>query len=540
MNELREMTTSADVAEGADVTSAPVEQHETTTGTEGTEASSPEFGRRRVVGRNIVVLLSSQVITWSMALVLTVLEPRFLGPEGLGQLRLAAAIWAVVNVFAELGTSTLLTLEFARDPVRANALLRPVIRLRAAAEMLASVVIAVFITIAYDADTAVTIAIVGVGMIIGTFAEIARASLYGLQWMGATARADIITKAVLVVGVSATLLAGGGPHAVALAGVIPSAMSCWILWRALRSRTRGLAEHPRIRDVTAMRRSLPYLIGTAVAVVYAQIDIIVISLVATVDEAGWYAAAATLFGSLLFIPTTFTTSLFPALAQLHEEGGEGLHHLLARSVRSILLLAVPMGVGTIVIAEPLATKLLGADFDGSGPVLAMFGVVLIIMFQTILFGRFAFAIGRHQMYIAAMFVAAVATIPLDLLLVPWTRDQFDNGAIGGALAYIITEGMLLVVSVWKLAPQLLDRVTAVRVVKMTLAGAALAAAAWPLRDQFLALPIVIGGLAYVAAVVVLRIPDDEERHMIHRLWVKISARLPHRGGHPPVAMDGSP
>jgi O-antigen/teichoic acid export membrane protein len=501
--------------------------------------ADPHVGRRGVVGRNILVLLGSQVVTWGLALVLTIFEPRFLGTNGLGQLRVAAAIWAVVNVFAELGTSTLLTLEFARDPVRGRALLGPVLRLRAAAELLAAIVIAVVVTVAYDADTAVTIAIVGIGMIVGTFSEIARASLYGLQWMTVTARADIVSKAVLVLGVVSVLLAGGGPQAVALAAVVPAALSCWMLWRPLRSRTGSVGDTTHVRDVTALRRSSPYLVGTAVAVVYAQVDIIVISLVATVDEAGWYAAAATLFGSLLFIPTTFTTSLFPALAQLHEEGSDGPHHLLARSVRSILLLAVPMGVGTIVVADQVATKVLGSDFDGSGPVLAMFGLVLIIMFQTILFGRFAFAIGRHRMYITAMLVAAVVTIPLDLLLVPWTRDRFNNGAIGGALTYVITEGMLLVVAVWKLAPQLLDRVTAVRVVKITVAGAALFAASWPLRDQFLALPVLAGTLAYLVAVVVLRIPDHEERYMIRRLWEKLRARLPHGDSPPPVMAGGT-
>lgn len=514
------------------------DQDEVSEGEPAEEAPAPQMTSRGVVGRNIAVLLGSQVVTWSLALVLTVFEPRFLGPDGIGQLRIAIAIWSIVNVFAELGTSTLLTLEFARDPRRATALLGPVIRLRAAAEIVAAVAILVFCLAAgYDAETGVTVAMIGIGLAIGLFAEIARFSLHGLQWMGATARADIASKAVLVVAVVATLVAGGGPPAVAAVMILPSALACWMLWRALRTQLEPVPRGARLSEMTVLRRSSPYLVGTAVAVVYAQIDIVVISLVATTDEVGWYAAAATLFGSLLFIPSMITTSLFPALAQMHEHRPEAVPSLLARSVRSILLVAVPMGVGTIVVADAVATLVLGDDFENSGPVLAAFGVVLIIMFQTILFGQFAFAIGRHRLYITAMVIATIATLPLDLILVPWTRARFDNGAIGGAIAYVITEGFLLVVAIWKLAPQLFERATVVRVVKCTIGAAALLAAAWPLRDSFVALPMIAGGLAYVVAVLVLRIPNQEEWEIGRRLLAKVRSKVGR--GHQEPAVDGA-
>jgi O-antigen/teichoic acid export membrane protein len=499
-----------------------------------------EIASRAVVGRNIVVLLASQLVTWSLAFVLAVFEPRFLGPAGLGQLRTAMAMWSIANVFAELGVNTLLVLEFARDPRRARALLAPAVRLRAAAEVLAAACIAVVVAVLYDADTAVIVAIVGIGLVIASFTEIARSALYGLQSMGITARVDIVVKVVLVVVVVSTLLAGGGAKAVATVWIIPQALACWLLWRALRERADRSTGVEPIREVTVLRRSAPYLVSAAVSTVYSQTDIIVISAIATVDEAGWYAAAATLFGSLLFIPTTFTTSLFPALAQLNEEGPERALRLLARSVRSMLLLAVPMGLGTVVVGDEVATTVLGSDFDGSGPVLSIYGVVLIVMFLTILFGRFAFAIGRHRIYITAMAVGAALTIPLDLALVAWTHDQFDNGAIGGALTTAITETMLLGVSVVFLAPGLLDRATGVRVLKVGLAGAALVAASWPFRHDFLAIPIVLGAVAYLVVGLVLRILDDDEKHMLRRLWQKVHARLRRPGDGPPAIADGSP
>ena len=112
------------------------------------------------------------------------------------------------------------------------------------------------------------------------------------------------------------------------------------------------------------------------------------------------------------------------------------------------------------------------------------------------------------------------TIPLDLVLVPWTRDQFHNGAIGGALSYIVTELLVLIVLVWKVAPILTHRPTVVRVLKCMLASAAILVA-WPLRDVFILVPVAVGSIAYFAMVLLLRIPDAEERQMAHRLWMRI-------------------
>jgi len=483
--------------------------------------------RRSLVGRNMIVLFGSQAVTWILALVLTIAEPRYLGPDGIGQLRLGLAVWSVANVVADLGLHTLLTLEFARSPGRANALLGPAIRLRAAAELMSIGVVMVFMAVAgYDLETSVTITIVGIGLIVRMFAELARSALYGIQWMAPTARADIIAKFVLVALVVGVLVAGAGAHAVAAVMIVPALLRCALLWRSLniRRREEGWGDGDPVPARSVVRRGSPYLLGSAVQQVYGGIDLVVISLVASLDEIGWYAAAATLFGSLLFIPTTFTTTLFPALAQLHVERPDAMHDLLARSVRSSFLVTTPICIGTVAIATPICVALLGDEFRNSGPVLAVFGVVLLFMFLTILFGSFAFATERHKIFNVTMIIACLLTIPLDIVLIPWTNDRYGNGAIGGAIAYVLTEAFILTIVVWKLAPHIVDRPMVVRVLKCVLAGGALFAVSWPLRDQFLAVPIVAGAITYLLAVIVLRIPDEEERHMLRRLVQRLRDR----------------
>ena len=181
---------------------------------------------RSVVGRNIAVLLGSQAVTWSLALVLTIMVPRYLGPDGVGQLRLGAAVWALAVVIGELGTNMLVILEFAHDPALGFALVKPVLRLRLLGAFLGIVGVLTFVLLAgYDLETSVVVGIVGIGVLIGMMADVARGALFGFQWMTVTAQTDVIAKVVTVVAVVGVLIAGGDTVAVAVAMIVPAVVS---------------------------------------------------------------------------------------------------------------------------------------------------------------------------------------------------------------------------------------------------------------------------------------------------------------------------
>jgi O-antigen/teichoic acid export membrane protein len=479
--------------------------------------------KHSVIGKNIAVLLGSQAVTWSLALILTIAVPRYLGPSGVGQLRLGAAVWAIATVFGELGTTMVVTLEFARDPRSGFAMVAPVVRLRILGAILGAIGVLVFVVIAgYDLETCVIVGIVGLGLIALMFGDVARAALFGFQWMSVTARTDVITKIVTVAVVVGVLLGGGGTAVVAAAMVVPAVLCAVLLFRAMYSRrdpAKSAVARPTERSV--LRKSSPFFYSSLVTAAYGSLDVVIISLVATQEEIGWYAVAATLMGTLLFLPNTIVTSLFPALAQAHDENVGSATELMGRALRTALIVAVPISFGTIVIADPLVTMLFGQAFAPAGPVLATGGMVLLLMFLTILIGGVARATGKVAVFNVAVTIATILTVPLDLVFVPWTRDRFDNGAIGGALSFLVTELLILIVLVWKVTPELVERRTAVRLVKCLVAGSAIVVAAWPLRTQFIAVPVIVGIVVYTVMVFVLRIPEPDERELARRLWSRI-------------------
>ena len=172
----------------------------------------------------------------------------------------------------------------------------------------------VFVLLAgYNLETSVVVGIVGIGLLISMMADVARAALFGFQWMTVTARTDVIAKVVTVVAVVGVLIAGGDTVAVASAMVVPAVVSGWSAVPCpadqARSRDRAAPVHRPARAV--LKRSSPFLYSSIVVAGYSSLDVVIISLVATETEVGWYAVAATLMGTLLFLPNTIVTSLFP-------------------------------------------------------------------------------------------------------------------------------------------------------------------------------------------------------------------------------------
>jgi O-antigen/teichoic acid export membrane protein len=485
--------------------------------------------QRRSVARNTAALLLSQVTTWAIALVINTLQPRFLGPDRVGQLVLATAVWTMATVFTTWGTNMLVTIKLARDATQSEIVGRAMgvqLILFAAG----SVVVGLYSLVAgYSSAVISLIAIIGVASLLGCITGPIFAAYTGIEQMDVPALVGTLTRLGSAVLLVVVLLTTANVQLIALVGVLGTIASLVILGPRL---SRLLPHRPRPsvhQPVQMLREGWPFLLNDATLVVYLSIDTLVISLLATEREIGWYAAADTLFGTLYFIPNIVMASMFPVLARLDAEDRVERDRFIERSFAMLSLASVPLGLGTFAIASPAARLLFGADFAESGPVLQYFGLVIMLGFITILLGRVSLATGHAKLWATLMIVAIVVSIPLDILLVPWTHDRYGNGAIGGALSYLITETVILVPAIYWVAPHLINRRVMTRLVKVLIAGGAMLAAVWPIRERLIIIPILVGAVVYTGLIALLRVLDDDEVQMVRTFKDRIVGRTLRRG-----------
>ena len=474
-----------------------------------------QYGSPASIGRNVFQMMTSQSVTWVLATGLAIVVPRYLGPSLHGTVRLGQSLWAIAGILVAVGTSRALQVEIARDRSLGLGLVGPTLVIRTIAFAVCASGLGVYaVFISDDRTLAGVVAILGVGALLSTWSETISAAFVGLEQMSTPAVVQAIWKLLNFAGVLLLIRLGGDVYGIVGMGVAASAVALVILLRRFRLVLRVELRHWRRSAPKIIADGFPFMLNDSAVVLYQQIDVIVVSWVAGSQDIGWYATAELLAGSLVFPVTVITVTIFPTLARLHFYDPDGFTHLVQRTFSRLTMVAVPIGLGTILVAPRFAPLLFGEDFRETGPVLAIFGPLIILTFGTILFANVALATGRVRSWVLLVLASALATIPLDLILVPWSRDRYGNGAIGAALAQVMTETAQFAVGVWLVAPFLIRRDIVWRLARVLGAGGIMFSVGWPIRQVFLPAIVLICAVVYCLALVILRVIEDDDRRLI--------------------------
>ena len=242
-------------------------------------------------------------------------------------------------------------------------------------------------------------------------------------------------------------------------------------------------------------------------IIYSRIDQPLIDVFRGLKEAGLYGAAYKPIESLLFVPITFLSIVFPVLSVYHRDRPTELLDAINRFYKGLLLMGWPISIGIFVLARPLTPLLLGRDYLGSEPALRVLALALGFAFVNNAFIGALNASDRQSSFSWAAGWSVVVNVVLNLALIPLFGYQ------GASWATVMTELTLGVVA-WTLTARHVGRVAVLSLSwRIILAGLIMGAAIYPLSSLDgleVALPIAVGAVVYGAAVLLLRALTGEE------------------------------
>lgn len=481
---------------------------------------------RRTVIKNTSAMLLSQVVTWTLTLVFSIVLRRYLGPEGSGHIVIAQSIWLIAGVFIGFGMDMLLTKEIAREHGRAAELLGTSYLLRVGFYILGSAAVLVYsLAMGYDDGTVAMIQVVGLSTLFLQLANASKAVHQGLETMEYISISDIASKlANTLLGVMVLFL---GFRELAVAWVMVCAtLVLFLLQLAFLLRRHKL--RPAFRADLAfwmLRSSLPYMATVFGMVAYSELSVLSVSMQVHAAEVGWYGASNQIFGTLLFGAVVYNTVTFPAMARAHTAQPGMMPQLLRRNLELILLISVPIGLGVFAVGDKLLLLLFGEAFAPSGQMLQVMGFVLIFMYLNVLFGQYFNSIDRQQVWTSVVIVSALAIVPLNFVMVPWTQQLFGIEALGAAFSFLLTQAGQFIAG-WLLVPRGTLNGRSIRhMAQVALAGTLMVACLWPVRDQFIALPIMVGAMVYPALAVLLQVVSKDDLDLIRQAGRSLRARL---------------
>ncbi|MFN2173424.1 MAG: flippase [Candidatus Promineifilaceae bacterium] len=475
---------------------------------------------------NAVFFLASQIVTGVLSLVTIVMLPKFYGATGIGVYHLGASLWAIAALLIGFGTDVVITREVARDRTRVSELVSAGIFLRVIFHLAGFTAVAIFANLAgYAPDTIQVVYIFGIANLIYQIGHIFNAALFGLEKIKLLAVVGIVTEVFINLGILVVIFSGRSIVAAASISILAGFIRTVILFWLIRKNTELTFSLHYSTLPWLLREGMSILLNRLLLTIYVQADVIIISLFVNETVVGWYSVADVAFGALVIIPNTIGTVLFPTMARLYEHDRERLTVVARRALNIVLLFSVPVGLGILTVAHSLLILIVGNEFVNSSPVLAGFGIVTIFSSINIFLSQLLIAMNMQSRLSLLIAIAILLTLPIDLILIPWTQNVYGNGAIGGVISYLITEAFIMIGAFLTLPKGFFTRQNASFALRVLISGCVMVLVVWPLRDAFFLIPVLIGAGIYLMMAFAMLLISREEVAFAQGVWQRGWARL---------------
>jgi O-antigen/teichoic acid export membrane protein len=498
-----------------------------------TSAEATAATDRRGLGFNLSVLAGGQAITWSVTLAWTLVVPRLLGPVGMGQLTAAYAAAAIFIVVLGFGTKIYLVREFVAHPEQAPDLMGTALWLRLCSAPVVAAAVVVYGQLAHFDEPMLVVLYIATGAAFFTmFNEPLLAGWQGMERMEYLAYSDVLDKtAASVVGIAIVLMGLGVFGVVSATLVIEFLillLNAWWMRRYIR-----VTRRPDIRRMGRLiRRSLPYWTAGVFFMIYLWVDTAMLSIMEPPAVVGWYGVSTRLFTTLMFIPAILCTAWLPRLVKAYGGGTAQLHAEARAPVELTLGLALPICVVTFVTAGPVIRLLYGPGYVHAVPVLMILALCLPLMYLNTMLNQVLVAANRQRVWTWVMLGATIVNPAFNYVLIRATQSRYHNGAIGAAISLLLTELLIVAVGIVVVGHRIFSVGSLGRLARITLAAVIMAGAMYAVRPLGFVAATLAGGLAFIGAVIALRVPSAAEKAWVRggvdRAWRSIARLAPGR------------
>jgi O-antigen/teichoic acid export membrane protein len=391
------------------------------------------------IAKNTSVLVVSQVATHVLSIFYAAALARYVGTEGVGKISTATALNSILVLMVVPGLRTLLVRDVAADAQKAASYVSNMMFLRVLLGIPFILLTAIVARVTgYPKDTVLIVYVYTLVYLLDALSEILDAVFQAFEHMEYQAAGQIVQR---VTNISLSLLAiylGRSLLTIALMSVV--ARICKLLMLTTLLHRRFVRLRLTVSWSTGKKlfvSSLPFAAWLIFAMVQVQLGPLITSLFHAADAVGVYSAAYSLISILLFLPSAFSSAIYPTFSRLQAHARNDLPYFYQLCYKYIPVIGFPLGVGTILVGDRVIALVYGDGFEGAAAVIRILGVFLftIVGYSN---GRLLHATGRQRFFAWTEGLALLVNLTLCLLLIPrW-------GPVGAAMA-LTASGMLVLV-----------------------------------------------------------------------------------------------
>ncbi len=384
--------------------------------------------------RNTALLALGETVGRLLRIVLIFYAARVLGAAewGLSSYLLS---WAVlVTIATDLGLGAIVTRELVRDGERRAHYLSSFLYAKIGLLAIGSLAIILIVPriSALPISSALAFTLVAL-VFFDSLRIIPSAMNRAEERMGREAGVNIVTQAIIL-GLGILILkSNASALGLNIAYALGSAFGTLYAFTLVRKHLTGIFTSFKVSVMKElMKDALPVAVVGLLGSIMLNTDIIMLGWMRSAEEIGYYSAAQKIIFTLYVLPALVASALFPTMTRIAHDT-KAFKELIEKSLKGVLLVALPLVAGGIVTAGGLIQLFYGVEYL---PATAPFIILLISIPSVYMIAivNNALIAKNEQKYFVRYAVAGVfANAGLNFALIP------TFGIAGVAFATLVTE-----------------------------------------------------------------------------------------------------
>ncbi len=374
-----------------------------------------------------------------MGLVYSMYTARYLGPERYGTIAFALAFTSIFGVVTDLGINTLTIREVARNKNSATTFLGNLLLIKSILVIItvAFIVVAVNLT-GHEKIEIDVIYLISISIILSAFNGAFNSLFQAFERIEYISIGSVLGNIAMLLGAGYAISQGFGVIGFACIYIFSSTLGlAYTLFVANRLHLTHALQIDREMIWPMMKEALPFGITSLSGMIYTYADSIMLSSLKGNEVVGWYNAPYRLMLMMLFIPNVINVVIFPVMSRYFTSSPSFLKLLYTKYLKFMLILSLPLGMGTTLIADKIILFVFGVGFENSIVALKIIIWTIVLTFVGAAFARLLESINQQRIITKISMVCMVVNVLLNLLLIP----KFSY--IGSSFVTVFTEFLLV-------------------------------------------------------------------------------------------------
>lgn len=395
--------------------------------------------------KNLGFSTIAQIVVYVLGFLFTIYLARILGEAGYGQYSFALAFTTLFTTFADIGMNQYLIRELARDKNLYGSYVTNIFIIKIGlAFFTLGLIVLVINLMGYPENVKNLVYIFGIYIILSSFIATMSSVFQSFERMDFSSVITIMEKiiiiciGVLVISIGYGLIALA--YAYVIAGILGMLVGLVFLLKKINMKP-GKVNISLWSKITY--HSLPFGLNGLFAVLYFQIDSVLLSFFKNDVAVGIYNAAYNPILALGAISTNiFMPVVYPMMSRYFTSSENALTKLTELSMKYLLIIGLPSAIGCFVLAKDFIFLFYGSEY--SNAVIAFQILAFFIPFRILnsVNGTLLSSINKQNLRMIGVLIGGIFNILINLILIP------IFSYIGASITTVLSELFLYVIFVY--------------------------------------------------------------------------------------------